>query len=558
MSQNPQPATPEDPTPEEDTTPVVSTVARGRVAIVGRPNVGKSELFNRLVGRRVAIVHDQPGVTRDRISAICTLGNTPFEVIDTGGIGANLEDGFADQVRAEADIAIQSADLILFVVDAREGITSIDESLAQILHRGDASVLLVVNKVDTEKTDPAAAEFTALGFANLLSISAAHGRNFGQLVERIERELASRPALSGGSDAEDGDTPSAANRIKIAIVGRPNVGKSSLINAILRDERTIVSDIAGTTRDAVDVPYERDGIHYTLIDTAGIRRRTKRDSSVEVFSVMRSEKSIRRADLCVLVIDSSAGAVAQERRIARQILDAKKPCIVLFNKFDLYHPDARFQDRIDQLQEEIAPDLFFLHYAPMIAVSAKKRDYLGKIFKAIDELRELAAAPLSTGILNRLLSHAIQSNPPPVRRSKRLKLLYATQKRDDRPRPVPVPEYLLFVNYSNLLTRTYERYLENTIRDKHPLTGLPIVFTIKSRKSQGGSNSESAGARVARKGAGKGSDKGRSKRKSTTDKDSKPSRPSSKKGKPKPKPSGRGRPSASTKRGRPGRTKFGK
>ena len=568
MPQNPPPATPEDPTPETDATPVVSTVARGRVAIVGRPNVGQSELFNRLAGRRVAIVHDQPGVTRDRISTICKLGNTPFEVIDTGGIGANLEDGFADQVRAEADIAIQSADLILFVVDAREGITSIDEALAQILHRGDASVMLVVNKVDTEKTDPAAAEFTALGFANLLSISAAHGRNFGQLVERIERELASRTALSGGSDAEDAASPSAGSRIKIAIVGRPNVGKSSLINAILRDERTIVSDIAGTTRDAVDVPYERDGVHYTLIDTAGIRRRTKRDSSVEVFSVMRSEKSIRRADLCVLVIDSSAGAVAQERRIARQILDAKKPCIVLFNKFDLFHPDARFQDRIDQLNEEIAPDLFFLHYAPMIAVSAKKRDYLGKIFKAIDELRELAAAPLSTGVLNRLLSHAIQSNPPPVRRSKRLKLLYATQKRDDRPRPVPVPEYLLFVNYSNLLTRTYERYLENTIRDKHPLTGLPIVFTIKSRKSHGGSNAESAGARVASKGGGrpKGKPKPKSdrdggkhsaKRKSASDKDTKRTRPPSKKARSK--STGRGRPSAPPKGGRSsGRTKSGR
>ena len=477
--------------------------SQGRVAIVGRPNVGKSELFNRLAGRRVSIVHDQPGVTRDRISTLCTVGSRPFEVIDTGGIGASLSDGFADQVRAEADIAIESANLILFLVDGREGITSIDEELAQVLHRGEAPVLLVVNKIDTEKSDPLAAEFTRLGFANLISISAAHGRNFSQLVERTERELTRSTPRNAGSDTEEPSTLGEfddRNSIKLAIIGRPNVGKSSLINAILNDERTIVSDIAGTTRDAIDVPYQRHGIDYTLIDTAGIRRKTKRDSSVEVFSVMRSERSIRRADLCVLVIDCMAGAVAQERRIARMILDAKKPCIVLLNKFDLYHPDARFQDRVDGLKEEIGPDLFFLHYAPMIAVSAKKRNYLGKIFKAIDDVRQRAAEPLSTGVLNRLLSEAILTNPPPVRRGKRLKLLYATQKRDDRPRPIPVPEYLLFVNYSNLLTRTYERYLENQIRDHEALTGLPIVFTIRSRRSEGGSNASSAGARVAGKG----------------------------------------------------------
>ena len=504
------PATPNPPEEEDSQAIAVETdeprqrrtvkKPRGRVAIVGRPNVGKSELFNRLAGRRVSIVHDQPGVTRDRISTVCTVGKTPFEVIDTGGIGASLTDGFADQVRAEADIAIESADLILFLVDGREGITSIDEELARILHNGEAPVILVVNKIDTAKSDPLATEFTALGFANLIAISAAHGRNFSQLVERTERELSRRTSAS--ADEDDGATTEEIdyrNSIKIAIVGRPNVGKSSLINALLKDERTIVSDVAGTTRDAIDVPYQRDGVDYTLIDTAGIRRRTKRDSSVEVFSVMRAERSIRRADLCLLVIDCSTGAVAQERRIARMILDEKKPCIVLLNKFDLYHPDARFQDRIDGLKEDIGPDLFFLHYAPMVAISAKKRNYLGKIFKAIDEVRERAAEPLSTGVLNRLLSEAILTNPPPVRRSKRLKLLYATQKRDDRPRPIPVPEYLLFVNYANLLTRTFERYLENQIREREPLTGLPILFTIKSRRGEGGSNASSAGTRIGDK-----------------------------------------------------------
>ena len=457
-----------------------------RVAIVGRPNVGKSAVFNRLAGRRIAIVHDKPGVTRDRISADCTKAKKiPFELTDTGGIGALLNDGFAEQVRAEADIAIESADLILFVVDAREGIHPIDENLATVLRKSDSPVILVVNKVDTAKTEPDAAEFTALGFEKLISISAAHGRNFKQLDD----EIASR--LSAFKDEEEFDNDHQGKKsdrpVQIAIVGRPNVGKSSLVNAILNDERTIVSDVAGTTRDAIDVPYERDdGIAYTLIDTAGIRKKGKRDSSVEAFSVMRSERSIRRADLCLLLIDASSGVVSQDRRIARLVLDAHKPCIVLLNKFDLYHPEASFRDRIENFREELGDDLFFLPYAPKIAISAKNREYLGKIFKGINKVRKTAQNPISTGVLNRLLQMAIERNPPPVRQGKRLKLLYATQKREDRPGPIPVPEYLLFVSYANLLTRTYERFLENQIREEYPMEGLPFVFRVKSQRKRRG------------------------------------------------------------------------
>ena len=367
-----------------------------QVAIVGRPNVGKSAIFNRLAGRRIAIVHDQPGVTRDRIATQVTKAKVPFELTDTGGIGALLDDGFADQVRAEADIAIHAADLILFVVDAREGIHPIDRELALSLRQESANVLLLVNKVDTAKTDSDAAEFSALGFDNQLSISAAHGRNFEELDSQIATRLA--PVAEAIESVEDdNETP-----LKIAIVGRPNVGKSSLINAILNDERSIVSDVAGTTRDAVDVPYERDGKNFTLIDTAGIRQKTRRDSSVEVFSVMRSERSIRRADLCLLVIDASSGVVSQDRRIAKIVIESHKPCIVLLNKFDLYHPDARFQDRIEQFREELGDDLFFLPYAPKVAISAKNRQYLGKIFKAIEDVIETASNPIPTGVLNRL------------------------------------------------------------------------------------------------------------------------------------------------------------
>jgi len=456
----------------------MSLSSKPRVAIVGRPNVGKSAIFNRLAGRRIAIVHDQPGVTRDRIATDVSKAKIPFELTDTGGIGAILDDGFAEQVRMEADIAIGSADLILFAVDAREGIHPIDEELAAVLRKSNAEVFLLVNKVDTAKTDNDAAEFSSLGFEKQFSISAAHGRNFAQLDEAIAESLSHVEVVITG------DEESRENPFKIAIVGRPNVGKSSLINAILKDERTIVSDVAGTTRDAVDVPYERDGQNYLLIDTAGIRRKTHRDTSVEVFSVMRSERSIRRADMCLLVIDASSGVVAQDRRIAKIMLEANKPCVVLLNKFDLYHPEASFKDRIEQFRDELGDDLFFLPYAPKVAISAKNREFLGKIFKAINEVITAAANPVPTSALNKLMQTAIERNPPPVRQNKRLKLLYATQKRQDRPGLIPVPEYLLFVNYANLLTRTYERFLENQIREKYPMEGLPFVFQVKSREGR--------------------------------------------------------------------------
>lgn len=450
-----------------------------RIAIVGRPNVGKSAIFNRLAGRRISIVHDQPGVTRDRIATTVRRARIPYELCDTGGIGAVLDDGFAEQVRTEADIAIASADLILFVADAREGLHPIDQEIAAHLRASGTPVLLLVNKVDTPKTDALTLEFAALGFDKQIDLSAAHGRNFPLLEDELRDQL---DALGfGAASAEDKDEE---EPVKIAIVGRPNVGKSSLINALLNDHRAIVSDVAGTTRDAVDVPYERDGKAYLLIDTAGIRKRTKRDTSVEVFSVMRSERSIRRADICLLVIDASSGVTSQDRRIAKMVIDENKPCIVVLNKFDLYHPDAKYRDRIEQFREELGDDLFFLPYAPKVAISAKQRDHLGKIFEALERVVKSAAQPVPTSALNRLLQQAIERNPPPVRQGKRLKLLYATQRRIDQPKPVPVPEYLLFVNHAELLTRTYERFLENRIREEYPMDGLPFVFEVKSRVSE--------------------------------------------------------------------------
>src|SRR6266853_4725527 len=296
------------------------------VAIVGRPNVGKSALFNRLAGRKISIVHDMPGVTRDRITATCKLASEPFTMIDTGGIGSDVDTSFTEQVRTEVENELAASDLLLFVVDAKDGLSPIDLDLARRLRRIDKPLILVINKVDHEKHMPNAAEFSRLGFENQIAISAEHDRGIAPLVAWIEREL----PQGAGIPADMPET-----QVKIAIVGRPNVGKSSLTNAILNDQRTLVSPISGTTRDAIDIPYERHGNHYVLIDTAGIRPRGKVDSSVEVFSVMRSEKSIRRAHLCCLVIDATAGVTAQDKKIAGMIQEERKPCIVAVNKWDL-------------------------------------------------------------------------------------------------------------------------------------------------------------------------------------------------------------------------------
>lgn len=450
------------------------------VAIVGRPNVGKSAIFNRLAGRRIAIVHDQPGVTRDRISAECSKSPIPFEVIDTGGIGATLDDGFGEQVRAEADIAIHAADLILFVVDGQTGIHPVDSDLAKVLRKADVEVVLAVNKVDNKKQENAVTDFAGLGFEETFAVSAEHGIN----IDALTRHLGNRLIKQFGTPDEEGEAEDEESipPVSIAMVGRPNVGKSSLINAILDDERTIVSDVAGTTRDSVDIPYERGGTNYNLIDTAGIRRRTKQDSSVEIFSVMRSERSIRRADLCLLVIDSSTGVTAMDRKIARKILEEEKPCIVILNKFDLFHPDGSKSERVEELREHVERELFFLHYAPLVFTSALKGQYLNKIFGGIERVCQAASAHIGTGELNRTLKTAIEKNPAPVRKNRRLNLLYATTKRDDRPSAIHPPRFLLFVNHAELLSRTYERYLENTLRDKIDLTGLPIDFQVRSRR----------------------------------------------------------------------------
>jgi len=448
------------------------------VAIVGRPNVGKSALFNRLAGRKIAIVHDQPGVTRDRISAPSSLTATACTLIDTGGIGATIDDGFGEQVTIEADIAMQTADLILFIVDAHDGLTPIDQALAQKLRKAKPPVLLVLNKVDDPKHESAFSDFARLGFKDPVFVSAEHGRNVGRLVEAIDEVIAPL-----ASEIETVAVEAEAVGIKLAIVGKPNAGKSSLVNAILKDERTIVSDIAGTTRDAVDLPYSFQGENFTLIDTAGLRPRGKRDNSVEVFSAMRTEKAVRRADLCVLVVDLSVGISAQDRKIAQLILEEKKPCLIVLNKFDLFHPESPRGDRLESAKEHVRRELFFLAYAPFVVCSAKTGSAVDHVLKEALKIRKGAQDVPTTGKLNRILQGAFEATPPPIdnKLRRRLKLYYATNAMNEKYSVIPVPTIVLFVNDKRLMAQSYEQYLTNRFREAHPAPGVPIIFSVRSR-----------------------------------------------------------------------------
>ena len=443
------------------------------VAIVGRPNVGKSALFNRLAGRNIAIVHDQPGITRDRISAVSKRGAEPFTIWDTGGIGGAGETELLQEVRAAAAAAMHEADLILFIVDAQQGLTPIDQELARLLRRSKRPVVLVVNKIDHPKHEDLAAEFSRLGFASVESISAAHGRGIDSLVETIDRLLPKSEIRNPKSEIS---TP-----LSLAIIGRPNVGKSSLINAILSDRRTIVSHLPGTTRDAVDIAYRHGPDDFVLIDTAGIRARGKHSSSVEVFSVMRSERTIRRADLCVLVIDATIGVTSQDKKIAALMQKAHKPSLIVVNKWDLVKPDRGARERLAELIAETRERLFFLAYAPILIASALTGENVERLFSAIRKVRRAARERLGTGVLNRLLRAAFAANPPPMVSGKRMKLFYATQARGLSERRLDPPEFVLFVNDPKLLGQTYERYLEAQIREAQPFPGLPVLLNFRPR-----------------------------------------------------------------------------
>ena len=444
------------------------------VAIVGRPNVGKSAIFNRLIGRKIAIVHDQPGITRDRISGICKRGSRPFVLWDTGGIFGAGEKELTAQMRGAAEEALHESNLLLFVVEAKEGLSPIDEELARVLRKSQKPVVLVVNKIDDDKHLPHAVEFDSLGFKSSVAISAEHDRGISDLIDAIDRHLPSPSKIEHpGSSIEDS--------LAVAILGRPNVGKSSLVNSIVCSKRAIVSELAGTTRDAIDILYERNGRGFVFIDTAGIRRRGKQSTSAEIFSVMRAERSIRRADLCILIVDLTAGVTAQDKRIAGLIQKAQKPAIVILNKWDLVKPGRNQKEAIAKLVGAARDQIFFLDYAPVLITSSLTGEHVGKLFALIEKIQRAAGQRVGTGVLNRLLRQAFEANPPPTIRAWRLKLFYAAQSKGKEDQPLQPPEFVLFVNDPRLLNQTYTRYLEAFIRRAHPFTGLPIILELRPR-----------------------------------------------------------------------------
>ena len=475
------------------------------IAIVGRPNVGKSALFNRIVGRRIAIVHDQPGVTRDRVSAEAEWRGRPFTLVDTGGIGLlrreKSEDVIVKAAVEQVDIAIEAAGVIILVVNVQEGVVPLDREVAQRLRRSGKPVLIAVNKVDTTRAESGADEFAQLGFEKILPVSAIHGEGIEGLMTEA---IALLPKVSGGETGENisatDNPPLTADTLKLAIVGRPNVGKSSIINALTKSERVIVSPIPGTTRDSVDVPFEveTDGVRqkYVLIDTAGMRKTRHVDDSIEFFSVKRSEDSIARCDIAILVLDAENGITEQDKKIADKIVEERRACIVVVNKWDLVEEPVREARKeeiarrnrkerregnespltmLSEFGEWVQEKLFFLDYAPVIFTSAKSGFQLERLLEAVRYVAAQLQQKIPTSILNRTINDAVERRQPVSNVGHRLKFFYATQVRQ------APPTFLLFVNRDELFSDQYKKYLGDQLRAAFGYEGCPILLVPKAR-----------------------------------------------------------------------------
>ncbi len=440
-------------------------MAKPLVAIVGRPNVGKSTFFNKMAGRRISIVEDTPGVTRDRVYADCEWQNHAFTLIDTGGIDPNSDDPLLKQMRAQAEIAIETCDMILFFVDGKQGLTDDDKDVATMLRKSSKPIILVVNKVDSMDSYDNVYEFYELGLGDPIAISSVNLMNFGDLLEEVVKEMPQT-----GSDKEDDDT------VKIAVVGRPNVGKSSIVNRILGQERVMVSDIAGTTRDAIDTGFEQDGHRFVIIDTAGIRRKKAiEDATVERYSVIRSFAAIDRCDVALIVINAQDGVTEQDTKIAGYVHEQGKAAIVVVNKWDLIEKDT---GTLEKFRKQVIEDLKFMDYAPVIFVSALTGQRLPKLVEAVTAAFDQATRRITTGLLNDVLADALAAQQPPSQNGRRLKIFYATQQ-GTRP-----PLFVMFVNDQTLMHYSYERYLENFFRKSFGFEGTPIKFVLRERKKE--------------------------------------------------------------------------
>ena len=437
-------------------------MARPVVAIVGRPNVGKSTLFNKLVGARLSIVDDKPGVTRDRIYGDCEWLGHRFLLVDTGGIEPRADDVILSQMRAQANIAIATADVIVLVTDLRSGVVATDQDVANMLQKSGKPVILCVNKCDSVGApDPEFYEFYNLGMGDPIAVSAVHGHGTGDLLDAV---IAYFPPES--EEEEEDDT------IKVAVIGKPNVGKSSLINRISGQERAIVSDIAGTTRDATDTPIENQYGKFTFIDTAGIRRKSKVTDAIEKYSIIRARTAVERANVCVIMIDATEGFTEQDSKVAGIALDQGKGCIVVVNKWDAVEKDG---NTMREYKEKLAVDFAFMKFAPFVFISAKTGQRVDRLFEQIAYVYAQSTMRISTGKLNEILGAATARVQPPTDKGKRLKIYYMTQA------SVCPPTFVFFVNNAQLFHFSYQRYLENQIREVFGLEGTPIRFIIRER-----------------------------------------------------------------------------
>ena len=437
-------------------------MAKPLVAIVGRPNVGKSMLFNKLTGKRLSIVEDTPGVTRDRLYAQAEWRGRTFDLVDTGGIEPGTDDQILSFMREQAEIAIASATVIIFVCDIRTGMTAADQEVAGMLQRARKPVVLAVNKMDyTGHTDPDMYEFYNLGLGDPYSVSAVHGHGTGDLLDACFEFFPSEEQEEEGDDV-----------VKVAIIGKPNVGKSSLVNRILGQERVIVSDVAGTTRDAVDSYLKKDGQTYLIIDTAGMRKKSKVDDRVEKFSVLRAIMAIERSDVCIIMIDAQEGVTEQDTKVAGLAHEAGKACIIVVNKWDTIEKDGKTMQR---MEEDIRRDLSYMPYAPVVFISALTGQRVNRLFSLIDNVVNQAAMRIPTGVLNQVLGDAQARVQPPTDKGKRLKIYYMTQI------GVKPPHFVIFCNDAKLFHFSYQRYLENQIRATFGLTGTPVRITIRQK-----------------------------------------------------------------------------
>ena len=432
------------------------------VAIVGRPNVGKSTLFNKLIGQRVAIVNDTPGVTRDRIYGECEWRSRKVTLVDTGGIEPYSDDVILSQMRRQAELAIDTADVIVLVTDVKTGVVATDSEVAAMLLKSGRPVVLCVNKCDGIGEPPAEFyEFYNLGLGDPIQVSSVHGHGTGDLLDAVFEHL-----------PEEAEEEEGLENIRVAVIGKPNAGKSSLINQIAGEDRCIVSDIAGTTRDAIDTQIENDYGRFTLIDTAGIRRKSRVDDEIEKYSVIRAQMAIDRSDVCVIVIDATEGFTEQDSKVAGLAHEAGKGCVIAVNKWDAVEKDGR---TMQEYRKKLEVDFSFMAYAPMVFISAKTGQRLDQLFELIQRVANFNAMRITTGMLNDVLAQATARVQPPTDKGKRLKIYYMTQA-STKP-----PTFVCFVNRAELFHFSYQRYLENRIRETFGMEGTPIRFLIRER-----------------------------------------------------------------------------